>query len=252
MPMSCVLIITGLYLAEQHSKAVDFPKTGDPVRFSQKSHPRMWPHFMGKRNSYKSRKALGVLYDKVVQQRLRDFSPDWSYKFDERILKRYDLSHELLDKARAVKAQYDISVRRILTQQSLKTEFELWSTFSMSRTVGTTEYKRQEDLGHEYDVLKQRFRNSCYEAAGGKTADVIDPFVAAMYTVTAQDAETILQEKRIEQIEDYGNDTTLFPLEPSSAPLISFPWIFHWVLIRIALGEEYSTQKSRLARAKRA
>lgn len=120
----------------------------------------------------------------------------------------------------------------------------------MSRAVGTTDYKRQEDLGHEYDVLKQRFRDQCYQAAGGKDAEVIDPFVAAMYTVTAQDAELALQERRIEQAEDDGNGMPPHPLEQSAMPLISFPWIFHRALIRIALGDGYASKSSMLAKAR--
>jgi RNA-dependent RNA polymerase len=114
----------GLKLAELHSQAVDFPKTGDPVAFSQKLQPRLWPHFMEKKSKYNSIKALGILYNKVAQEPIQ-FSPDWEYKFDERIINRYELAGEMLDKARQIKSQYDISVRRILTQQTLQTEFEL-------------------------------------------------------------------------------------------------------------------------------
>jgi len=144
---------------------------------------------MDKRSSYPSTKTLGVLYNKVSRHTI-EFEPDWEHTFDQRILSRYQLGDDLLQTARAVKQQYDLSVRRVLAQHDIATEFELYSGWSMSRQAIGTDYKRQEDLGREYDAIKTRFRELCYEAAGGSDDDKLDKFVAAMYKVTEEEAST--------------------------------------------------------------
>ncbi|POR32573.1 RNA-dependent RNA polymerase 1 [Tolypocladium paradoxum] len=238
------------YLAEMHSKAVDYPKTGDPAEFSVKLQPRKWPHFMEKRNSYKSTKALGQIFDKVVKQTVQ-FLPDWEHAFDQRIISRFELDNDTLKAARKIKSQYDISVRRILAQHDVATEFELYTGWAMSRPAIGSDYKRQEDLGREYDALMSRFRELCYDAVGGSDPDKLDRFVAAMYTVTEKEIKIALFEHHRGPTNEAGKIIPQRRLEPKSMPLISFPWIFHWVLIRIATGSKYQPKKSHLAAARR-
>lgn len=245
-PNSCL----GLYLAELHSKAVDYPKTGDPAGFSAKLQPRKWPHFMEKRHSYKSEKALGQIFDKVVKKTVQ-FLPHWEQPFDQRITSRFELDDDTLKAARKIKSQYDISVRRILAQHDVATEFELYTGWAMSRPAIGSDYKRQEDLGREYDALKSRFRELCYDAVGGSDPDKLDRFVAAMYTVTEQEIKIALFEHRRGPLNEAGEIMPERRLEPKSMPLISFPWIFHWVLVRVATGGKYQPKKSHLAAARR-
>ncbi|KAI9163352.1 RNA-dependent RNA polymerase 1 [Paramyrothecium foliicola] len=229
-----------LELAELHSNAVDFNKSGNPAMYDrEKYEPRAWPHFMQKRNTYRSTKSLGAVYDTIAQQTVQ-FSPEWEHAFDQRVITRYSLSDEALATARDIKRQYDGSVRRILTQQNLTTDFELWSTFAMTRPTGASEYKRQEDLSHEYDILKQRFKEMCWEAAGGKEDEQLHPFVAAMYKVTEDEYKLALAERRRELAEGVGGEAT-------TMPLITFPWLFPWDLIRIAMGDKFTTMKAVLA-----
>ncbi|KAH7304903.1 RNA dependent RNA polymerase-domain-containing protein [Stachybotrys elegans] len=224
-----------LRLAELHSDAVDFPKTGKPADYSHKKlRAKIWPHFMDKKgNSRRSCKALGVIYDKLDRETFQ-FKPNWEDAFDQRILKRYQLDHDILKAARTIKTQYDMSTRRLLAQQNLATEFELWTGFAMSKAPGETEYKRQETLGHEFDALKQRFRELCYEKAGGRSPDKIDPFVAAMYKVTEEEVKIALFERERGPINDAGRIIQPPAYEARSMPLITFPWIFYECMIRIA------------------
>ena len=239
-----------LELAEMHSQAVDFPKTGEPVKWSRRFQLRKWPHFMEKKNSYHSKKVLGRIYDKISRQPL-EFRPDWEDEFDQRILGRFKPDNEMLKAARRIKSQYDTSVRRILAQHNVGTEFELWTGFAMSKPAVGSDYKRQEHLGKEYDALKQRFREMCYEAAGGHNPDKIDPFVAAMYKVTEEQIKIALFEHNRGPINEGGHIVGPRRLEARSMPLLSFPWIFHWVMIRIAQGGKYDGRKSMLAPARR-
>ena len=213
--------------------------------------PRKWPHFMEKRNSYKSEKALGKIFDKVVKKTVQ-FLPHWEQPFDQRIISRFELDDDTLKAARKIKLQYDISVRRILAQHDLATEFELYTGWAMSKPAIGSDYKRQEDLGREYDALKSRFRELCYDAiGGGGDHDKLDRFVAAMYTVTEQEIKIALFEHRRGPTNEAGDVVPERRLEPKSMPLISFPWIFHWVLIRIATGGKYQPKRSHLAAARR-
>lgn len=235
-----------------HSRAVDFAKTGEPVGWHEGYQPRRWPHFMDhKSNTYDSYKALGRIYDKVSGQDL-EFIPDQQSDFDQRILTKFELDKDILQKARDIKAQYDLCVRRILAQHTLDTEFELWTGFAMSKPAVGSDYKRQEQLGREYDAVKHRFRELCYDAAGGHNAENIQPFVAAMYKVTEEevkagsDYDPELLEGEDEEAADARKQKAV------ATPLISFPWIFHWVLISIVMGEKYKSNKRMFGQPSRA
>ncbi|CAH0039248.1 unnamed protein product [Clonostachys solani] len=232
-----------LELASLHSQAVDFPKTGEPVIWNPRLQPRGWPHFMEKKKgSYHSKKALGVIYDKVSRQSA-EFTPNWANSFDERITKKFELSDDMLRTVTDVKKEYDISMRRLLTQHNIKTEFELWTGFAMSKPAVGSDYKMQEVLGKEYETIKQRFREICYQKAGGNSPEKIDPFVAAMYKVTEDQVKTALSLP--EASEDNSGEEHI-----QIMPLITFPWIFHWNMIRITQGDKYGSNESVLAASK--
>ncbi|KAL7804459.1 RdRP domain-containing protein [Trichoderma afarasin] len=238
-----------LRLAELHSQAVDYPKTGEPAEWNPARHnPQEWPHFMEKRVCYKSEKALGHIYNRVIKQSIQ-FRPDWENAFDQRIINRFQLDNAMLKDARKIKVQYDISVRRILLQYNLETEFELYTSWAMSKPSIGSDYKRQEELGKEFDAVKQRFRDACYEAAGGHNEAKIDRFVAAMYKVTEEEIKIALFEHHRGPTNEGGVVVPARRLEPKSMPFISFPWIFPWVMIRIASDGKCNPKKSILAAA---
>jgi RNA-dependent RNA polymerase len=188
---------------------------------------------MEKNNSYRSRKALGVIYDKVVHKTV-DFNPVWDSPFDKRIIKRFELDNETLKAARKIKTEYDAAVRRILSQNALKTEFELFTSFPLTKPPVGSDFKFAEDLSCEFRSLREHYQDMCIEAAGGKDAENLEPFVAAMYTITEEQIKTALFEHDRGPINDAGTIVQPRKLEPKSMPLISFPWIFHGVMCRIA------------------
>ncbi|EFQ26695.1 RNA dependent RNA polymerase [Colletotrichum graminicola M1.001] len=209
-------------LAELHSKAVDYVKTADPADFPPYLQPKRWPHFMNRKNTYKSLSPIGQIYDMIQDQAL---DPLYEKKFDNRILNRFTLTDDLLQKARKVKRQYDTSMRRLMSYRDVKTEFEAWTGFVLSRPRVGSDYKQQEDIGRESAALKQRFREICYNEAGSRNYDDFAPFVAAMYKVTEEQVNAALAK----EYEDEEH-------KRQSMPLISFPWIFHWIMGRIATG----------------
>merc|ERR1711939_170281 len=84
-----------LELAQLHSLAVDYAKTGKPAEFPRRLIVRRQPHWAepGKKPSYHSRKVLGKLYDMVQRQ---DPEPAWDLPFDQRVLSRHSPSEQML------------------------------------------------------------------------------------------------------------------------------------------------------------
>lgn len=217
--------------------AVDFVKTGQPARMPRELKPKKWPHFMEKKHKtkdqiYHSKKILGTLYDQVERV---DFVPAFEAPFDERILQAYELGTKMLQDAADLKSEYDEAMHRVMAQHQIETEFEIWSTLVLHHAREKGDYKFHEVVGEISNTLKARFRKACYEKAGGKALEQIGPFAAAMYTVTSVQLSQALKE--CEQVELVGGqEKPMRKMVASSMPLMSFPWLFHGILGKIASG----------------
>ncbi|KAI9820931.1 MAG: hypothetical protein M1826_000806 [Phylliscum demangeonii] len=223
-----------LRLAELHSKAVDYVKSGEPATMPKELRPRKWPHFMEKRVSkektYISGNVLGQLYDHVERV---DFAPCYHMAFNARILDAYPLEADmLLHKAREVKQLYDIDMRRLMAQHEIETEFEVWSTFVLKHSTLSGDYAYHEEMGRLSFSLKQRYQELIIAEVGGKQMEVLGPFVAAMYRVTHQEIAAAVAETRETVLFD-GRSVPKRRLSPTTMPLMSFPWCFADVLARI-------------------
>lgn len=231
--------MTGLELVQLHSNAVDYVKTGVPAPWDKKKHdPRFWPHFMERRakNTRHSKKVLGQLYDMVKREDF-DVEEGYNFPFDKRIIKRFDLRKnlDLLKRARRLKCQYDIAIRRVMAQLEIGTEFEVWTGFVMSRPRVGTAYKIQEKVNQEANALKKHFRDVCIKEAGGRDSEVLGPFVAAMYQVTCEEVGIARHESRQPHMLPNGR-IGLRRISARTMPLISFPWLFAEVLGELGGG----------------
>ncbi|KAJ6117399.1 hypothetical protein N7512_007124, partial [Penicillium capsulatum] len=230
-------------LARLHSDAVDYNKTGRIAVMSRDLAPRKWPHFMEKRfkredQIYHSRKILGQLYDKVEKI---DFKPNLEMPFDARILhsKLGPQSEAFLEFAEDLKTEYDAAMLRIMAQFGIKTEFEVWSTFVLSHNYLCRDYKIHEDLGRLSSILHEGFRRQCYEKVNGRLFEEIAPLAVAMYRVTHKQMASALQLQRDHAMEGFDDHESIdsFEIADENLPLISFPWIFHEVLGKVAQGK---------------
>lgn len=241
-----------LELAQLHSQAVDYAKTGVPALMSHRLSPKEWPHWMGRtfKRTYRSMTALGRIYDEV---QVETFEPAYDKPFDARIPEHYpDLDVDLMRRARRIKTQYDLALRRAMAQKDIESEFEIWSGFSMNKPRVGSDYKAAEDLGRLFRVITTRFRRVCLREAGG-SQDIarLGPFIAAMYKVTSEEVRIALHEFALAKNGvcptptsgggGAANGTNEAASEPSRgrfnhhiAPLISFPWIFSHELCTIA------------------
>jgi RNA-dependent RNA polymerase len=225
-------------LAHLHSQAVDYVKSGNPAEMPKALRPRQWPHFMERKHKskdqvYNSKKVLGQLYDEV--QRV-DFVPQWKSPFDRRILDAYKLEDSALKVARQLKSKYDIAMRRIMAQQQIKTEFEVWSTFVLSKSRLGSDYKLGEEMGRISETLKEQFRALVIGYAG-KDFSSLGPFVAGMYKVTKEELDRALAECSFTKIVG-GREVPARKMEAERMPLISFPWLFENILTRIVTGKD--------------
>ncbi|PLB52422.1 RNA-directed RNA polymerase (Sad-1) [Aspergillus steynii IBT 23096] len=225
-------------LAQLHSDAVDYNKTGIPAIMTRNLEPRLWPHFMEKKHKpkdkiYHSNKILGQLYDAI--ERI-DFVPSLGMPFDERILScQLDVSDDLYEFARELKIQYDGAMRRIMAQHDIKTEFEVWSTFVLSHANMSKDYKFHEEIGGISSSLNEMFRKQCYDKVGGRQFEKLAPLAVAMYRITSQEMSLALQRYREENPQD-PNDVLNSVPKINQLPLISFPWVLPHVLGKIATG----------------
>ena len=178
---------------------------------------------------YISEKILGQLYDQVERT---DFAPDFSKPFNRCILEAYDIPDAVLANARQLKEEYDAALCRIMAKLDIKTEFEVWSTFALSHNK-SNDYKFHEEIGQLSTNLKIQYRDLCVKAAGGKHHDQLGPFVAAMYQITAEEMAVAVKRCNQTHIPD-GRPAPLRQMKLTDVPLMSFPWIFHDVLGKIA------------------
>ncbi|PLN75384.1 RdRP-domain-containing protein [Aspergillus taichungensis] len=204
-------------LAQLHSDAVDYNKSGNPAIMTRNLRPRVWPHFMEKNHLpkdkiYHSRKILGQLYDAVE-------------RIDFRILNcGVQVTADIYQFARDLKVSYDESIRRIMAQHEIKTDHA-----NMSK-----DYKFHEELGALSSALREGFKNKCYEKVGGREFEQIAPLAVAMYRITHEEMSAALDKHRREN----PPDERLFHRRSPSIdklPLISFPWIFPHILGKIAM-----------------
>ncbi|KAF2163184.1 hypothetical protein M409DRAFT_68778 [Zasmidium cellare ATCC 36951] len=228
-----------LELANLHSRAVDYAKTGVPAEIPPELRVKKWPHWaerknVGRAKIYQSKNVLGKLFDEVKSE---PFRAAWDLAPDKRILNACEPTDQMLQDAREVKAAYDESLRRIMTQYGIRTEHEVFTTFVLEHHQDINDYKLAETMGEAAEALCQQHRDLCYEKAGtdskSKDWEKLKPFIVAMYKVTAEEiAHAYAQTK--ETVTIGGCQVPRRPLDFAHMPLMSFPWIFRRELGQIA------------------
>ncbi|KAH7126903.1 RNA dependent RNA polymerase-domain-containing protein [Dendryphion nanum] len=223
---------TCIQLAQLHSQAVDYPKSGIPAIMDRGLKPRRYPHFMEskyrtKDQVYRSKKILGRLFDEVE---LVGFKPQYENKFDARILEAFELDKAWLAKAASIKDAYDESMKRLMAKHAIRTEFEAWVVFVLSHNQESRDYTFAEDFGRSVDLLKTQYKEICINAS--KEGSGLPRFVAAMYTVTAQQVTDAVEECQHTVIVDGREEKREMTSE--TMPLMSFPWLFASELGKIA------------------
>ena len=230
-------------LVQLHSESVDYPKTGVPAKLDRRLEPVQWPHFMEKRGRfYRSEKILGRLFDEVKDLVTRfDFRARYSLEFDSRILTLEKPEPDYFREVEIIKHEYDMSLRRIMAQHKIKTEFEVWTTFVMAHSKKSRDYKFHEEIGRISKTLKDEYRGELVKAAGGSDYDRLAPYALAAYQFTAEQVTNALRKSPnpdpADTEEASEGDETASKLP--KVPFCSFPW-----LLSDVLGKIVSTPKA--------
>ncbi|KAG0237883.1 hypothetical protein BGW41_008309 [Actinomortierella wolfii] len=148
-----------LRLAQLHSDAVDFPKTGKPAEIKEELRPKKYPDFMGKSRdrSYRSERILGKLYRDCSNH--ESFDPlQESLKIDERLL--VDGYTEYLEEARALKERHDNEIRSLTNHYGVRSDVEVVSGFitEMDSRSNKREYENRQSIARAYSAIRKTFR----------------------------------------------------------------------------------------------
>lgn len=214
-----------LELAEMHSKAVDFAKSGVACKMQAKYHPKRYPDFMQKTKtrSFRSETAVGKIFRYAARfqresGRPATYNPIMNTVYDP-CMKLPRFKTEYLNVAEEVKKHYDNDLRSIMTRFDISTEYEVYTAFilfkdDLAKTVN--EYGLREEVSFQFDLLKKKYTQEYLEkcALSNQSAfdsseyeERINSAVAATYDVTYD-----------QRVKSVGNGTT--------EVLISFPYLF--------------------------
>ncbi|GLJ11696.1 hypothetical protein SUGI_0174890 [Cryptomeria japonica] len=228
-----------LQLAELHSTAVDFAKTGVAAEIPPELHPKRYPDFMEKedKETYESTRVLGKLYRSVSEAAPQNSNPYFAEKAYDKDLEV--LGYErYLEKAFEYKARYDSRLAALMDHYGIKNEAEIISgnIESMSNFVGSNKrygYVRETIMSAVKSLKKEArgwfdLEDSYNDVCGGtkKLAKA-----SAWYYVTYHPS---YWGKRVCRDDD----------DAKIAHLISFPWVLFNVLLHIKRTKQQQSHVS--------
>lgn len=152
-----------LYLAQQFSVAVDYPKTGVAPVIPDDYIPKKYPSFMQikTKDSYDSIQVLGKLYEQCIMLGdLVEIIP--TVEKDPRFQKPGHGNY--ITDANKLFREYSIGVRRLLRLYSLSREADLITSYSNS-----TVSKRDMAYHHDWLNLQQLYRMEFFREFGGES-----------------------------------------------------------------------------------
>jgi RNA-dependent RNA polymerase len=211
-------------LAQLHSQAVDFPKTGIPAIIPPELRAKQFPDFMEKpdKPTYRSKKVLGELYRSIKEE---EYEPYTDSEFDESL--RVDGYEKYLENARILKAEYDLNVKGLMNQFGVMTEFEVTSGYIVN-TITKVDKKKPRDIVKSvmdaFIPIRKCYRKKFEEEFGDETnaftQKAKESKAFAWYYVTYHPSE----------LSELGDEN-----------MISFPWIVYDILCDIAIKNNSRT-----------
>ena len=115
-----------LDLAQMHSDAVDFPKTGFCVLITPELRPRQYPHYMLKRDKpgYRSDNVLGKLYDQCqsIMSNRGEHLQDITYFDNDFLVPGYE---DYVQVAQTIHDYYRRNIARLMNEYGISTEAEI-------------------------------------------------------------------------------------------------------------------------------
>ncbi|KAK9466397.1 RNA dependent RNA polymerase-domain-containing protein [Lipomyces arxii] len=218
-------------LAQLHSMAVDFAKTGVPATIPRGLLRSIdFPHYMDRKRGRMrhSRKVLGKLYDAVQE---KEFKPKLEDKFDGRLLRSEHATlgdAELASQVAMLKLEYDGKIRRMMQQRGIETEFEVFTGYVLKYEAGghNKDYKYWEEIMQQLGSIIEVTKNKVYQAIEYRDHSVainerekrLKDFVVSAYALTREEliAFQIQQGRKREKRKSANN----FGTTPAEADLL--------------------------------
>jgi len=183
-----------LDLAQMHSDAVDFPKTGFSVRITPELRPRQYPHYMLKRDKpgYRSDHVLGKLFDQCQSIASNRGEHAEDLDLDKNILvpgyKAY------LDVAASIHDYYRINIQRLMNEYGISTEAEIVTGHILKlkkQRRGTLQRENveiAEIINSQLTAIKSKVKEMFSQAVGKQSGDSFNlersRLASALYFVT--------------------------------------------------------------------
>lgn len=225
-----------LELAETHSVAVDFAKTGIPPLFpadhQRQGRSLLYPDFMGKpdRISYPSTKILGRLYRACKSSHglfdgRESFRPNSSSKSVDDILERIGTNSEkYLQEAEVLCDAYNVELIRLMEMYGVQNEGEMMSGQIVAFYANEAQLRARREyasllarLNHETNELQRQFREIFFRDLDQREDDQY-----STDTISKACAWHIACRKKAEADRQAGN-----------VALVSFPWVAADILLSV-------------------
>jgi len=184
-----------LDLAQMHSDAVDFPKTGLSVRITTSLRPRQYPHYMLKRDKpgYMSEHVIGKLYDQCqsIMSNRGEQLQDLETLFDDHFLvPGYE---DYLEVAKTIHDYYRRNIVRLMDEYGVSTEAEIVTghiiTLKKQRrgTLQREHVEIAEIINSRVKAIKARVKEMFFQAVDDKSGEnnvELSRLASALYFIT--------------------------------------------------------------------
>ncbi|KAI7904027.1 RNA dependent RNA polymerase-domain-containing protein [Cokeromyces recurvatus] len=163
-----------MLLAQLHSDAVDFPKSGRPAKFTPDLRVHMFPDFMQKKDkpSYQSKKVLGRIFRAIDKSDYKNYKSTLVAEtvYDTRL--RLPEMEMYIAEARQFRLQYNRDLQALMNQFGVQTEAELCSGFII-KWANSRGRKKSDYEHHQYTMKavkslkatwKKRFEEEFYDS----------------------------------------------------------------------------------------
>ncbi|KAI8145429.1 RNA dependent RNA polymerase-domain-containing protein [Fennellomyces sp. T-0311] len=208
-----------LRLAQLHSLAVDFPKSGKPAKLSDDLRVSVFPDFMQKKDkeSYESQKVLGKIYREIDKSDYKEYQSQLvdNTVYDVRL--RVDNMERYIQEARELKAEYGRDLLALMNQYGVQTEAEIvsgyiikWLKKGNRKSMHEIQKQTMAAVTNMRKLWRERFDRNLEDELGARHAKA-----AAWYYVTYH------PEERFRDVSEEGK-------------FLSFPWIVDDILCEIA------------------
>ncbi|CAO3621898.1 unnamed protein product [Cunninghamella echinulata] len=217
-------------LAQLHSKAVDFPKTGQPATLSSDLKVKRFPDFMCKEDKpmYRSKKVLGKMYRRIDKTDYDEYELKLVDEtvYDTRLyvpgMERY------IKKARDLRYKYNRDLFALMNQYGVKTEAEIISGFVVNwlkdgEKKRPYEYQKQTAaaVAHLKQLWLQEFENEFKDKKSNKIPQIKEITQRQMEKAAAWYYVTYHPNERIRGTSGEGG-------------FLSFPWVVENIIVDLA------------------